>query len=235
MVRWFPIESNPDVMNEYIKALGVTKPSVEMVDVYGVTEEMLQMVPQPVYAVALVFPITHAVDDAIKAKAEAQADEVKMFCEAHKFFYTKQFVSNACGTIAILHMLVNNYSRLGVVEKGSVLEKLFEGGVGAPADAVGNEIAKSDALAGAHATAAEKGETENKDINANINLHFVTFVMIGDRCVELDGRQERPILHETCSDEKSFLYAAAAAIQERMSLVPDSLEFGITALVQKSD
>ena len=52
---WVPLESNPEVMNIYLKSLGVD--SVEVVDVYGFDEDLLAFIPQPVLALVLCFPI----------------------------------------------------------------------------------------------------------------------------------------------------------------------------------
>ena len=42
--QWFPLESNPEVMNKYMKSLGVEGTNVQFCDVFGMDEELLQMV-----------------------------------------------------------------------------------------------------------------------------------------------------------------------------------------------
>eukprot|EP00842_Homolaphlyctis_polyrhiza_P006697 jgi/Hompol1/7028/HPOL_000293-RA len=54
---WIPLESNPDVMNKYLRLLGV-RSSLQFCDVFSLDDEMLQYIPQPVKAVVLLFPIT---------------------------------------------------------------------------------------------------------------------------------------------------------------------------------
>nr|GMC51253.1 ubiquitin carboxyl-terminal hydrolase 3 [Ipomoea batatas] len=59
--RWLPLEANPDVMNQFLWGLGVKEDEAECYDVYGLDEELLAMVPKPVYAVLFLYPITSQV------------------------------------------------------------------------------------------------------------------------------------------------------------------------------
>ena len=54
--KWFPLESNPTVMNEYVKRMGCPD-TFSFCDVYSTEEWALAMVPRPVLAVVMLFPI----------------------------------------------------------------------------------------------------------------------------------------------------------------------------------
>jgi len=58
--RWLPIESNPSVMNQFLHKLGMPK-IWAMTDVFGLDDELLMMIPQPVCALLLLFPINQKV------------------------------------------------------------------------------------------------------------------------------------------------------------------------------
>ncbi|EPY24480.1 ubiquitin carboxyl-terminal hydrolase L3 [Strigomonas culicis] len=131
----------------------------------------------------------------------------------------------------MLHALINNVDALGVVSPNSVLAVLGGDAIPQSHKEVGVIVGGMEALNEAHAFAALQGDTAHQPIDTPINLHFVCFVGIGGRCLELDGRQDAPILHGECTDGPSLLAAAAKAIEERMKLDPNSLEFSITALV----
>nr|AEV41049.1 putative ubiquitin carboxyl-terminal hydrolase family1 [Oryza minuta] len=54
--RWPPLESSPDVFNQFMWSLGVPEDVAEFHDVYSLDADALEMVPQPVLAVVFCFP-----------------------------------------------------------------------------------------------------------------------------------------------------------------------------------
>ncbi|RQM27984.1 hypothetical protein B5M09_001912 [Aphanomyces astaci] len=60
--RWFPLESNPQVMNEYIRRMGIAEDAeFAFCDVYSTDDWALEMVLRPVLGVVMLFPIKPAV------------------------------------------------------------------------------------------------------------------------------------------------------------------------------
>ena len=78
--RWLPIESNPEVMNSFLRKLGVPA-DWEINDVFGLDPELLMMLPQPVLALMLLFPITD------KYEEFAREQEEKMKAELQRRFF----------------------------------------------------------------------------------------------------------------------------------------------------
>jgi ubiquitin carboxyl-terminal hydrolase L3 len=88
------------------------------------------MVPQPVLAVLLLFPITKQTE---ALRREQQQQQQAAACgpqnvEANSVFYMKQTIGNACGTIGLLHSLCNAAAPAGgplALRSGSFLERFL--------------------------------------------------------------------------------------------------------------
>jgi Ubiquitin carboxyl-terminal hydrolase, family 1 len=76
--RWFPLESNPALMNDYVDTLGfdVHGSGHEFVDVFSTEDWALDMIPQPVAAVLVLYPLTDRQLAHRDGDREIQADKV---------------------------------------------------------------------------------------------------------------------------------------------------------------
>ncbi|KAB0372773.1 hypothetical protein FD755_015526 [Muntiacus reevesi] len=107
---------------KFLKQLGL-HPNWQFVDVYGMDPELLSMVPRPVCAVLLLFPITEKYEvfrteeeEKIKSRGQDVTSSV---------YFMKQTISNACGTIGLIHAIANNKDKMHF-ESGSTLKKFLE-------------------------------------------------------------------------------------------------------------
>lgn len=115
--QWIPLESNPEVLTKFGHKLGLS-PLLKLCDVFGL--DLLDMVPAPRFAVILLFPMTEKI---LRAAAESSAD-VHTAGENAPFF-CKQTIGNACGTIALLHAVLNANFPAAPLTPGSFFE-IFE-------------------------------------------------------------------------------------------------------------
>ncbi|KAI0313276.1 peptidase C12 ubiquitin carboxyl-terminal hydrolase 1 [Amylostereum chailletii] len=235
--RWIPLESNPEVMNSWAFNVGLLPSDAQFVDVYGLDEELLAMVPQPVHAVVLLFPIRGEIESA------SDAEEAKFAIEGRPevdptIFWMKQTIGNACGTMGLIHALANSNV---VFEPESIFQRLID----VCKDKSPLERAKvletTDLLANVHAEAASSGQTAAPDVDFKTDLHFTCFVeapsaatrlnQTGEtemRMVELDGRRAGPVDRGACTD---LLRDAARYIKENMvPKMSSSLELSMCAL-----
>ncbi|CAH2078772.1 unnamed protein product [Thlaspi arvense] len=119
--RWLPLEANPEVMNQFLWGLGLAPDAAECSDVFGLDDELLEMVPKPVLAVLFLYPITKKSEE----ERIEQDKEIKEKAHSDKVYFMKQTVGNACGTIGLLHAIGNITSEIKLSE-GSFLDKFFK-------------------------------------------------------------------------------------------------------------
>ncbi|CAM6096381.1 unnamed protein product [Calypogeia fissa] len=225
--KWLPLEANPEVMNQFVQGLGLTADAA-FHDVYGFDDDLLAMVPTPVFAVLLLFPITAESEAASLAQQQKKAEEG--FKVSEKVYFMKQTVGNACGTIGILHAVGNNVSQIDLGE-GSFLKKFFKATSTMNPDDRAVYLENATELEGAHSTAASAGDTAPPDLSASVDLHFICFVCVDGGLYELDGRKSEPIYHGP-SKKDSLLKDAVTVIQEFIARNPQSHNFNVIALAK---
>ena len=228
--RWLPIESNPEVMNSFLKKLGVPE-DWEINDVFGLDPELLLMLPQPVLALLLLFPIT----EKYESFAREQEAAMKDVAVSDKLYYMKQTVSNACGTVALMHAVINNAVSGQISLKDGPLKSFVEATRKLSAEERAERLEADDDICGAHDEAAREGQTRAPDRDDKVDYHFVCFVPVAGDLYELDGRKSGPILKKAKCSPDTFLTDAAAACKEYMARDPDNINFTIVALTAKMD
>ncbi|EFJ41731.1 hypothetical protein VOLCADRAFT_83997 [Volvox carteri f. nagariensis] len=227
--KWVPLESNPDVLNEFVSKLGLDVSEHSFSDVFGLDEELLEMVPKPVIAVILCYPVTSESDALAKKEDEEQA--AKGMPVDAKLFYMKQTIGNACGTIAVLHSIGNNLSTMDPAD-GSFLQQFFSATSGMSAAEAGKYLEEppsgAPSIEEAHQAAAAAGDTAPPSADEDVDLHFVAFVHKDGQLWELDGRRAGPVCRGPSSSE-TLLQDAARVVQDFISR-SSSLTFNVLAL-----
>jgi len=194
------------------------------------------MVPRPVKAVILLFPLT----DDFKKKREARyAEKLEELGEGHidpTIIWIKQTIKNACGTMAILHALINSQAQLEPQSPISTfIEKCQSKGSHEWAGLLENEAFFKNI----HAETAATGQTAPPE-DLNVDLHFTCFVEAPDahargsdsderalRLIELDGSRGGPMDHGPVDD---FLKGVAKVVKEDVVGSSESLEFTLMYL-----
>merc|ERR1712098_532858 len=152
--------------------------------------------------------------------------------DSSKLFYMKQTISNACGTVALIHSLANNLDSVKVAE-GSFSNFLAAAKDKTPAERA-ELLENDDAVCECHDAAAREGQTRAPDRDESVDFHFVAFVQVDGDLYELDGRKSGPLKLGKSSKE-SFLTDAAGACKEYMSRDPENINFTVVALTAKMD
>uniref|UniRef100_A0A672HIS6 Ubiquitin carboxyl-terminal hydrolase n=1 Tax=Salarias fasciatus TaxID=181472 RepID=A0A672HIS6_SALFA len=224
---WLPLESNPEVC--FVTCLGM-KPTWQFGDVYGLDPELLGMVPRPVCAVLLLFPVTE------KYEAFKQQEEDKLKKQQQEVspdvYFIKQTIGNACGTIGLIHAVANNQAHLEF-EADSPLKKFLEQTSKMSPDERAVFLEKDESIRVTHESSAQEGQTEAPSLDEKVNLHFIAFVNNGGHLYELDGRKLQPIVHGKTSEE-TFLEDAVEVCKNFMDRDPQEVRFTIIALSKDS-
>ncbi|KAG8878113.1 ubiquitinyl hydrolase 1 [Serendipita sp. 405] len=232
--KWAPLEANPEVLTLWAGRVGLSTKLTQFSDVYGLDDELLALVPQPVKAVLLIFPIT-AETEASRKKTDEQIAENGQPNLDPTLFFVKQTISNACGTIALLHSIYNTDV---TIKPDSPLQKFQLQAIELNPDERAKLLETTDLFATAHATAASQGQSSLPP-NLDTNQHFVAFVQAPDqgdgdevdgdgmRLVEVDGRRPHPVDHGPSTD---LLKDAAKLIKEKYIDTTDSLNFTIITM-----
>nr|XP_048277838.1 ubiquitin carboxyl-terminal hydrolase isozyme L3 isoform X4 [Myodes glareolus] len=119
--------------------------------------ELLSMVPRPVCAVLLLFPITEKYEvfrTEEEEKIKSQGQDV-----TSSVYFMKQTISNACGTIGLIHAIANNKDKMNF-ESGSTLKKFLEESVSMSPEERAKYLENYDAIRVTHETSAHEGQTE---------------------------------------------------------------------------
>eukprot|EP00980_Cylindrotheca_fusiformis_P004678 scaffold992_cov116-Cylindrotheca_fusiformis.AAC.13 len=227
--RWFPLESNPGLINGYIEKLGYDTSLYEFCDVFSTEDWALDMIPQPVAAVIMLYPLT-------EKQTSAEGDGV-IATEAmqDKVWFMKQRIGNACGTIGVLHALMNAPEPIRIFGQDSWLST-FARDTPIPLSPVSKaEILEQDSkIAQLHddATSSEANSTSRGNLEDKLVTHFVALVCVDGKLYELDGRKDGPICHGSTS-QATLLKDACQVIKKFMARDPDEMRFTITALAPK--
>jgi ubiquitin carboxyl-terminal hydrolase L3 len=202
---WRAIESNPQVFTKLLRSL--VSPDWSMVDVFSFEDEYLQYIPQPVLAFSVLSPM--AEDVPFQTVAENERRDA---------FFIRQGSSlpNACGTIALVHAIVNNRHNLGLPRTGAIADFVQQCAQKTP-EQIGDIMAEFAPIRDLHNELVNEGQTAAAASNADdVASHYVCLIPVGRDVVELDGAfLSHPRRVDTMADGESFTVAAIRVIRAK--------------------
>lgn len=228
MASWIPLESNPDVMTTFLHKLGVPK-EWSIVDVYGLEPDLLALVPKPVLAVILLYPLRKEGGNGLESEDDIKDRDTSITSPKDpEVYHMKQYIHNACGTIALIHSIANNLDRINLQD--GFLKTFLNDSKNLAFTERGELLMKSQEISNTHEELAHEGQTEVPSQETPIYHHFVAFIQRNGVLYELDGRKSAPIEHGATSPE-TLLEDAARVCQEYMARDPEEVCFTVVALV----
>eukprot|EP00188_Purpureofilum_apyrenoidigerum_P003526 Plantae.Rhodophyta-Purpureofilum_apyrenoidigerum.ctg37212.p1 GENE.Plantae.Rhodophyta-Purpureofilum_apyrenoidigerum.ctg37212~~Plantae.Rhodophyta-Purpureofilum_apyrenoidigerum.ctg37212.p1 ORF type:complete len:230 (-),score=57.64 Plantae.Rhodophyta-Purpureofilum_apyrenoidigerum.ctg37212:269-958(-) len=225
---WIPLESNPDVITRYANELGVG-PGFGFSEIFSL--DLLDMVPRPVLAVVLLFPLTEKI---VSASDEREKHDVGVENSSVDVFFCRQTISNACGTIALLHSISNNMDRISM-KPGSFFTEFVEKAKDASPEQRAQMLEADNDLEQVQDRFSKEGDTSVPNPQEVVDTHFIAFVHSNGGLVELDGRKLAPVKHGATSAD-TLLEDACTVIKEKfMALDPAEVRFTMMALSPSFD
>ncbi|XP_011872337.1 PREDICTED: ubiquitin carboxyl-terminal hydrolase isozyme L3 [Vollenhovia emeryi] len=221
-MAWVPLESNPEVMTKFLHKLGVPK-KWSVLDVYGLESVLLAIVPRPVLAVILLYPLPKGG----KTEWDKAEDKDSKNDAPDSLYYMKQCISNACGTIALLHSVANNLDAIQLED--GILKKFLDDTKELSHAERGKFLENSQDIIDTHMVSAQEGQTEAPAEDMEVYHHFVAFVHKDGSLYELDGRKSAPINHGSTTPD-ALLDDAARVCKEYMERDPNEVRFTVVAL-----
>ena len=205
--KWCTIESDPGVFSELIAEMGVKQIAVEEI------WDMSAVVPQgESYGLIFLF----------KWRKETDSRPMATDANSEDIFFAQQVIQNACGTQAILSVLLNAES----IDRGPVLGELKAFTSQLDPESRGMVIGSSDAIRAAHNSFArpepflqdeDDDSKDSKNKQSEDVYHFIAYVPFRGSVYELDGLKAGPIKLGDVTAGSSWWDVARPAIEERIA------------------
>lgn len=152
---------------------------------------------------------------------------------AERIWFAAQTIQNACGTQALLSVLMN---KEGEVDIGGPLHEFKEFTMALPPEFRGEALSNSELIRDAHNSFAKSSpfvdETQRTGGETEDAFHFVAYTPVDGVLYELDGLQPAPISHGACTAE-DFPVKVTEVLQRRVARYDLSeIRFNLLAMVR---
>ncbi|CAK9291928.1 unnamed protein product [Gordionus sp. m RMFG-2023] len=212
--NWLPLEGNPD----YIDSLGVPD-KWKFIDILMLDSKYLKSLPFKICAIIFLFPLNQ------------NYDFVEFPIKDEDIYFCHQTIKNACGTLAIIHAILNNVNQIKLIE--SPFQKFYDSTIDKTPEIRAKILEEFQDIQNCHSELANQGQSSAPLINDNIDLHFITLISKNNFIYKLDGRNTTPMCLSTINDYENFLEKSVQSLKQVMMSNPNELRFSILALVEE--
>ncbi|KAF2120166.1 ubiquitin carboxyl-terminal hydrolase [Lophiotrema nucula] len=222
---WTTIESDAGVFTHLIEKLGVK--DVQFEELLTLEPDELRQLGK-LYGVIFLFKYPTG-----EKRSDTPKDGSFDREAANDLFFAAQTIQNACGTQALLSVLLN---KDGEVDIGKELREFKEFAGEFPPELRGETLSNSDLIREVHNSFARsspfvdettRAATEDDDV-----YHFIAYTSVNNKLYELDGLQPAPISHGDCKVSE-FPDKVIPVLQRRIGRYPATeIRFNLLACVQ---
>ena len=228
-IDWQPLESNPEVLNNYLRSLQFDTNEFEFTDLFSVEDWAQEMISQPVLGVLLNFPyssghLTHKKfeDDQIKKNGQYLDPDL---------FFVNQKAENSCGTIAMFHIVTNlGPGHQHLINDSSIAMQFKKLLLDQSSQERGERMAENAQILESHVQSVQKSEAKPASVIEN---HFSAFICFKGNLYEMDGTKSFPVNHGPTS-EQTFLADVCKIMEKFMQREPENMNFSILVLARKN-
>ncbi|KAF2683575.1 ubiquitinyl hydrolase [Lentithecium fluviatile CBS 122367] len=222
---WNTIESDAGVFTYLIEKLGVK--DVQFEELMTLEPEELKRLGN-IYGVIFLFKYPTG-----EKRSDTPNDGSFDHEAANNIFFAAQTIQNACGTQALLSVLLN---KDGEVDIGKELREFKEFTGEFPPEFRGDTLTNSDVIREVHNSFARSSpfidETQRTATDDDDVYHFIAYTSINNKLYELDGLQPAPISHGACTTQE-FPDKVIPVLQRRIARYPATeIRFNLLACVQ---
>lgn len=198
------LENNPEVMNHLAQTLGLS-PTLAFHDIYSLTDpDLLSFLPRPIHALLVIIPLTPAWKSMRESEDETQGTYTGSG-PSEPVLWFKQTIGHACGSIELLHCLLNGEAANHIIP-GSTLDEIRKAALPLQMAERAKVLEDSAAFEAAHEEAAKLGDTRMPGIDEEDSHYFVAFVKGKDGGLyELKGARKGPIDRGLLKEDEDVL------------------------------
>lgn len=223
--NWTTIESDPAVFTELLHDIGVQ--GIEVIELYDIqqTTHIAQQYNNSVLGLIFLFKYDskHYADTASNRAVLDDDDDM-----SNDIFFAKQTINNACGTQALINILMNvDINNNNDVQLGDELSSYKSFAVALDPESRGYAINASERIRLSHNSYArpepfifdDNDNQRNKRDKTEDLFHFIGYIPHNGLIYELDGLQRGPILVGAydSDNQASWLNTVNDVIQERIN------------------
>lgn len=210
-------ENNPDVMNQLATKLGLST-DLQFYDVYSLDHpEQLAHIPRPALALLVIIPLTPAWDQSRKTE-DADRKAYTGYGPDEPVIWFKQTISHACGSIGLLHCLINGPA-VDFITSDSDLAAIRSLAMPLNMTERAKMLYNNKPFEVAHKSVEQVGDSSADPTIERDGGHFVSFVKSGGKLWELEGSRKGPLERGYLADDEDVLS-------------PRALDMGIKRIVE---
>ncbi|KAL2131863.1 hypothetical protein VTI74DRAFT_4496 [Chaetomium olivicolor] len=231
---WNTIESDAGVFTYLLDNLGVK--DVEFEELLSLDPDALAQL-YPVYGVIFLFKFP---TDTPYRAGDKPLDGTFDHDAAERIFFAAQTIQNACGTQALLSVLLNKTSSSSdeeTINIGPALTDFRDFTMALPPEYRGEALSNSELIRDVHNSFSRSSpfvdETQrHPNDEGDDAFHFIAYTPVDGTLYELDGLQPAPISHGPCSRDE-FPAKVMDVLQRRIARYDAAeIRFNLLAMVR---